>query len=228
MPVLSASPSTGGYEYQWALNGVAISGANNATYTATEPGEYTVTVSGPTDFDCVNYASITVEESGMPDGFDANVTTTAFSDNHQILAEATSSIPGVEFYYSLDNGDFTTNGLFTNVAPGLHYITITDGEGCWTEVVEVLVIDYPHFFTPNGDGVNDTWQIIGIEGISIIYIFDRYGKLLKQLDPDGPGWDGTYNGHMMPAGDYWFKIQYTEGSTTPTQKEFKAHFSIKR
>ena len=230
LPVLEASPNSGGYDYQWALNGVDIPGANTATYTATEPGEYTVTVSGPTDFDCVNYASITVEESGMPDGFDANVTTTAFADNHQILAEATSSIPGVEFYYSLDNGDFTTDGLFTDVAPGLHYITITDGEGCWSEIIEIFVIDYPHFFTPNGDGVNDTWHIIGQDAIpvSIIYIFDRYGKLLAQLDPDGAGWDGTYNGHAMPAGDYWFKIQYTEGDVTPTQKEFKAHFSIKR
>ncbi len=121
-------------------------------------------------------------------------------------------------------------GLFTDVAPGLHYITITDGKGCWSDTVEVLVIDYPHFFTPNGDGVNDTWHIIGQEGIpiSIIYIFDRYGKLLTQLDPDGAGWDGTYNGHAMPAGDYWFTIQYIEGQITPTEKEFKAHFSIKR
>ncbi|MGB1269828.1 MAG: T9SS type B sorting domain-containing protein, partial [Flavobacteriaceae bacterium] len=74
------------------------------------------------------------------------------------------------------------------------------------------------------------WKIIGQEGIPIstIYIFDRYGKLLSQLDPDGAGWDGTYNGHAMPAGDYWFTIQYLEGEITPTEKEFKAHFSIKR
>ena len=219
------------YDYQWSYNNVAIPGATNATYTATEAGVYTVSVSGPTDFDCVNYASVLVEESGMPDGFDANVTTTAFSDNHQIQATATSNIPGIEFYYTLDQ-DVETNmtGLFTDVAPGYHTVTITDGKGCWSEVVEVLVIDYPHFFTPNGDGINDTWHIIGQEGIpiSIIYIFDRYGKLLTQLDPDGAGWDGTYNGHMMPAGDYWFSIQYTEGTIAPTQKEFKAHFSIKR
>ena len=92
------------------------------------------------------------------------------------------------------------------------------------------MIGYPQFFTPNGDGINDTWQIIGIEGIPIsqIYIFDRFGKLLKQLDPDGIGWDGTYNGAEMPATDYWFKIIYLEGDTTPTQKEFTAHFSLKR
>ena len=122
------------------------------------------------------------------------------------------------------------SGVFDNVDPGLHTITIEDEAGCGRQVLEVLVIDYPKFFTPNGDGFNDTWQIIGIRGIPIsqLYIFDRYGKLLKQLDPDGEGWDGTYNGNEMPATDYWFKIIYIEGTINPTQKEFMAHFSLKR
>ncbi|MFD0963113.1 T9SS type B sorting domain-containing protein, partial [Pseudofulvibacter geojedonensis] len=82
-------------------------------------------------------------------------------------------------------------------------------------------------FSPNSDGANDTWMIHGIDGIPIsqIYIFDRFGKLLKQLDPDGAGWDGTYNGSPMPSTDYWFKIIYIENNQ---QKEFKANFSLKR
>ncbi|NQY43962.1 MAG: T9SS type B sorting domain-containing protein, partial [Legionellales bacterium] len=114
-------------------------------------------------------------------------------------------------------------------SPGIHIVTITDGQGCWSDPQEVMIVDYPHFFTPNGDGVNDTWKIIQQEGIPIsqIYIFDRFGKLLKQLDPDSAGWDGTYNGSQMPATDYWFKIVYIEGADS-TQKEFKAHFSLKR
>ena len=108
-------------------------------------------------------------------------------------------------------------------------LTITDGKGCWKDSVTVPVIDYPHFFTPNGDGINDTWKIIGQEGIPIsqIYIFDRFGKLLSQLDPNSSGWDGTYNGNQMPASDYWFKIMYIEGNDS-AQKEFRAHFSLKR
>ncbi|HET8810447.1 MAG TPA: T9SS type B sorting domain-containing protein, partial [Flavobacteriaceae bacterium] len=76
-------------------------------------------------------------------------------------------------------------------------------------------IDYPKFFTPNGDGYNDTWNIIGIsdQPNAQIYIFDRYGKLLKQLSPTGPGWDGTYNGRPMPSSDYWFRVQYIEPMT---------------
>ncbi|MGB0974121.1 MAG: T9SS type B sorting domain-containing protein, partial [Flavobacteriaceae bacterium] len=237
LPVLTAVTDSAAYDFQWSLNGVDIPGATESTYTVTQAGEYTVTISGPSDFDCINYATTTIVESGVPDGFDANVTTTAFANDHQIQAEATSNIPGITFYYTLDLDPNTgegveTNltGLFTDVTPGYHTVTITDGFGCWSDTVDVLVIDYPHFFTPNGDGVNDTWKIIGQEGIpiSIIYIFDRYGKLLKQIDPDGAGWDGTYNGHLMPAGDYWFTIKYIEGAVVPSEKDFKAHFSLKR
>ncbi|WP_394908110.1 T9SS type B sorting domain-containing protein, partial [uncultured Mesonia sp.] len=76
-----------------------------------------------------------------------------------------------------------------------------DKNGCGTTVREIAFIDYPKFFTPNEDGYNDTWNIIGLGEANIgakIFIFDRYGKLLKQLSPSGPGWDGTFNGKPMP------------------------------
>ncbi|MFA7446685.1 MAG: T9SS type B sorting domain-containing protein, partial [Flavobacteriaceae bacterium] len=86
------------------------------------------------------------------------------------------------------------------------------------------------------DGYHDRWNITGLNAFhnAEIYIFDRYGKLLKQLNPTGDGWDGTYNGTPLPASDYWFKVVYdepqtdSEGNITTKRKEFKAHFSIKR
>ncbi|MBY0486136.1 MAG: T9SS type B sorting domain-containing protein, partial [Flavobacteriaceae bacterium] len=57
-----------------------------------------------------------------------------------------------------------------------------------------------------------------------IYIFDRFGKLIKQISPDGAGWDGTYNGQPLPSTDYWFTVDYMES----IDKQFKAHFSLKR
>jgi large repetitive protein len=83
------------------------------------------------------------------------------------------------------------------------------------------------FFTPNNDGYHDTWNIIGIADnpTAKIYIFDRYGKLLKQLSPTGRGWDGTYNGRPMPSNDYWFRVEYREDGI---EKEFRGHFTLKR
>jgi len=72
---------------------------------------------------------------------------------------------------------------------------------------------YPQFFSPNGDGQNDTWTIINSDLLTqpaTIYIFDRSGKLLKQIVPGGIGWDGTYNGRQMPSSSYWFRAEFNE------------------
>ena len=84
----------------------------------------------------------------------------------------------------------------------------------------------PNTFTPNGDGYHDTWNIKGANSEfyskSIIHIFDRFGKLIKQIKPIGPGWDGTYNGQLAPSDDYWYSIQFDDGRSA------KGHFSLKR
>ncbi|WP_415711149.1 T9SS type B sorting domain-containing protein, partial [Flavobacterium branchiophilum] len=97
-------------------------------------------------------------------------------------------------------------------------------------ILDVETIDYPHFFTPNGDGFNDTWNITGLKSQpnTKIYIFDRNGKLLKQLSAtsvnQNEGWDGTLNGAQLPSTDYWFTVDYIEKTLA---KQFKAHFSLK-
>jgi valyl-tRNA synthetase len=107
-------------------------------------------------------------------------------------------------------------------------VTVQDLNGCQEATIEVYVVDYPLFFTPNGDGHNDTWNIFTLRETNPnakIYIFDRYGKFLKQIAPAGQGWDGTFNGQNLPSTDYWFTVEYKENDQTKT---FKAHFSLKR
>ena len=91
---------------------------------------------------------------------------------------------------------------------------------------KITIIDYPKYFTPNGDGYNDKWNIGGLTNTNID-IYDRYGKLIKQINTSNPGWDGTFNGQLLPATDYWFTIEYIEPNTNNT-KIFKSHFSLKR
>ena len=95
---------------------------------------------------------------------------------------------------------------------GVHIVTLRDKNGCGIVTTSVLVIDYPLCFTPNGDGYNDTWNIAGIatQPNAVVYIFDRFGELLKQLSPRGGGWNGTYNGVNLPTSDNWFSVEYNE------------------
>ena len=154
------------------------------------------------------------------------VVTDAFTQNQIVTITATNA---GNYLYQMDSGPFQTSPIFENVASGMHSITVKDVNDCSTPITDnnVLVIGYPKFFTPNGDSYNDTWNIVGLKDQlnSRIYIFDRYGKLLKDISPNGAGWDGNYTGHPMPATDYWFTVEYTEQGVT---KKFKSHFSLKR
>ncbi|OIQ29550.1 MAG: hypothetical protein BM564_04875, partial [Bacteroidetes bacterium MedPE-SWsnd-G2] len=121
------------------------------------------------------------------------------------------------------------SNIFEDVMSGDRTITVRDKQGCGEVSITVTVLDYPKYFTPNGDGYNDTWNIIGFanQGNAKIYIFDRFGKLLKQISPSGQGWDGTYNGNPLPTNDYWFTVEYDEPNTGE-RREFRAHMTLKR
>jgi len=176
---------------------------------------------------CIVIKEIDITVTTGPNSFDANVITPPFSDFHQILATAT----GIdEYLFSLDDGEFQSSGFFDNVNAGLHTITIIDSNTCFKEIIELVILDYPKFFTPNGDGINDCWNISSIDELVFanITIFNRFGKELFQFDQNSKGWDGLYKGKPLPADDYWFKIIYSEKKPKGVQREFIAHFSIKR
>ncbi|ALM48257.1 hypothetical protein AMR72_04690 [Flavobacterium psychrophilum] len=226
-----------GHTYLWYKDGVLLTDSDDSgSYIAKTGGVYTVVVTGPAPLECVSdeSAGFTVIESGQASAIGQGYyVTNYFSDNQTI----TVTIEGNgEYTYQLDNGPRQESPVFTNVSPGYHTVTVWDEKTdfpCQELILNgVSIVDYPNFFTPNGDGFHDTWNIIGLSGTgSVIYIFDRYGKLIKQISPDleSSGWDGTLNGTPVPATDYWFTVTYPEfdGTTTVT-KEFKSHFSLKR
>lgn len=108
-------------------------------------------------------------------------------------------------------------------------MTVRDINGCGESEAFVYVIDYPKYFTPNGDGYHDSWNINAVSNQvnAKIYIFDRLGKLIKEIRPSGTGWDGTYNGTLLPSSDYWFTLNYID-PTTANPEVLRAHFSLKR
>ncbi|QBZ98795.1 PKD-like domain-containing protein [Flavobacterium sangjuense] len=214
------------YDFEWYFNGGIISGAVNSSYEATEAGTYSVLVTN-TATGCKSVLTQAVVVASFPAlTIDTNQTL-AFSSYATVEVITTGG--NATLLYTLDDGPLQSSNIFTNVSPGPHRVTVTDSNGC-TNLTEIInIIGYPHYFTPNGDGIHDTWNIVGLGASARIYIFDRYGKLIKQISPTGEGWNGIYNGHLLPSDDYWFKVEYTEDiPTVGMNKVFTAHFTLKR
>tara|TARA_R110000868_G_scaffold81558_2_gene230768 strand:+ start:3564 stop:4991 length:1428 start_codon:yes stop_codon:yes gene_type:complete len=152
-------------------------------------------------------------------------------DSNNIRIEVEDPRGNGSYEYAINGGEFQDDPVFLDVPPGVNTVIINDKYGCGiTEPIEFLVVGYPKFFTPNGDGVHDDWNILGIETLTdpVVFIFDRYGKLLKQLDENST-WDGTYIGNPMPASDYWFRFEYAEQENgIIVAKTLQNHFSLKR
>jgi len=217
------------FVFEWTLDGAVLEGEIGNTITAVAGGVYEVTATEISSL-CSATASTTVTLSAPPINFSARLVDGAFSGNTtvEVLTEGIGT-----YEYSIEGPDgqvtpFQESNIFENVQAGSNLITIRDINGCGEVTFKFGVIDYDRFMTPNGDGFNDTWMIDAIASFDLtanIYIFDRYGKLLKQLSPLSEGWDGIYNGVPMPSSDYWFLIEYTEDDV---RKQFRNHFTLKR
>jgi gliding motility-associated-like protein len=121
-----------------------------------------------------------------------------FADAQQIVVTVVGGLGSYE--YQLNGGAYQTSNVFSIYEGGEYTIHVKDNLGCNDFTLTVTALNYPKFFTPNNDGYHDFWNIEGLTTANKaeIYIFDRYGKLLKQISPLGQGWDGSYNGTPMP------------------------------
>ena len=211
------------HHFAWT-NEAGVTVGTASTYQAILPGVFTLVATN----NATGCASIPVNVTVSPSepAIVAYEVSQDFSDNQSITVTATGQ--GNNFEYQLDNGPFQDSNVFEHVSSGIHNITVRDKNGCGSTTIQALVVNYPKYFTPNGDGYNDTWNIkdLSSQSNANITIYDRFGKILTQIKPNNSGWDGTYNGHLMPSDDYWFSVSYTDEHQV--NQEFKAHFAMKR
>ena len=223
-PLLETGLPIEGFTFLWSFNGTILPNEVGPSIVALQAGTYSVLVTELSS-GCSLETPVLVTPASPPVDYNVGLLNGAFAGEHVI--EATASGFG-SYQFSLDGGGPQDSGIFTGVTPGTHQVTITNIEGCGSITVDIGVVDYPRFMTPNNDGFNDLWNIIGIadyDPSARIYIFDRYGKLLKQLSPTSSGWDGTFKGNPMPSSDYWFRVEYLEEDVP---KAFTGHFTLKR
>ena len=199
------------------FDGVELSTIRN--FNVSDLGAYQLTVSQTTNgVRCENSQSFEVLSSGAPETMEVEVN--GFSDQIDITINATGTGP---FEYSVNGENYQASNEFV-VFPGEHTVFVRDLLECRVISEDVIAIGYQRFFTPNGDGNNEYWNIIGGELYpdSQVFIYDRYGKFLKQMSSTSKGWDGTMNGISLPESDYWFKYSYSDNQT------ITGHFTLKR
>ena len=143
-----------------------------------------------------------------------------YSTNQNISVKA-SFDEDVE--YSLNGIDFQNNNTFFNVEAGLYTIHIKNSNCGKIVTAQYIHFPIPSFFTPNGDGINDFFELKGIENYSnySVAVYNRYGKLLKQVLNRPLLWDGLFDNKPLPTDEYWYII-------TIEEKELSGHFSLKR
>lgn len=185
----------------------------------TSLGDFSLTVShSPTGLTCEKNVSFEVVSSGAPEDFTTEII--GFSDVAVIEVDVTGT---GDFEYGIDGENFQDSNRL-EVFPGTHTVYVRDKFLCRTLSKEVIALGFQKFFTPNGDGTHEYWNILGVENFpnSQIFIFDRQGKLIAQLSPESAGWDGTFQGVQVPSSDYWFRFINEDGTI------HSGHFSLKR
>ncbi len=199
-------------------------GTVGPSITVSQIGITNLTVTATNDYgtagQCTNTKNITVAISEPP-RID-HIETVDWTDNENSIT-VFSTDPSA-FEYSLDGNNFQDENTFTNLTPGLYTVSIKDKAGCGIVDKIVWLLYYPKFFTPNGDGINETWYIKNqqFEPDFTVEVYDRYGKLITNFRSNSMGWDGTYNGAQNFSTDYWFVVHRQDG------RVHKGHFTLKR
>ncbi len=229
IPVVNAK---GNYAYEWRdETGNIISTESYADVFS--GGSFNVIARS--SLGCESFpVSFSVAESNVAEITLEDLTIVDASENNTITINNNSNNLGIgDYEFALDDEDgyYQDTPFFDRVQPGSHMIYVRDKSGCGVTSIEVFILGFPKFFTPNSDGYNDFWQVEGLgsdfnTNESKIIIYDRYGKLIKQLTAKSGAWDGTLNGQLLPNSDYWFVAELVKLSGE--LKTYRGHFSLIR
>ena len=210
---ITLTADSGFPSYLWST------GETTASIIVTIPNTYTVTIENADG--CSKVKTFTVIGSEIATITSININD--FSDNNfiEIIAAGNG-----DYVYSIDGVHYQPSPIFYNLSELEYTAYVKDKNGCGTATQVFYLLQIPKFFTPNGDGFNETWNIRNLSkrgfNQTIISVFDRYGKLLKQFSGNSLGWDGNYNGKQLLADDYWFTI------SNANKELFLGHFTLKR
>lgn len=207
------SADSGFVSYLWNT------GATTETISVSTQGTYTVEIENTNGCKKTKTFTVIVSEIATID----DIVITGFDD--QSSAEIIVSGSG-GYLFSLDGINYQVSNVFTQLNSNEHTVFVYDENQCGIATKNFTTLMIPKYFTPNGDGIHEKWNLKGIKlgtnEQTIVSVFNRFGKLIKQFLLIGEGWDGTLNGTPLPADDYWFIVNLDNNQT------LRGHFTLKR
>ena len=229
---LNAPDVADGYRwYKQDANGDFVLISDTADVQLSEEGLYRYEAYNNTSdpefsIECASSSEFTVVTSEIGNILGANVTDNSFGLTIEIFVEGSG-----DYEYALDdiNGPYQDSNYFSNASEDTSIGYVRDKNGCGIAQLNIEIYiqpeGFPKYFTPNDDGFNDYWQYKPSSDdnfqLEVIYIFDRYGKLLKTLSPLSIGWNGRLNDKRLYTSDYWYKAVTTNGDN------IFGHFALK-
>lgn len=185
--------------------------------TIDAPGTYTITVG---ENDCSATKTFIVITPDPPVITSVDIQDLTAAENIVVV----NFIGTGNYEFSLNGTAFQDSPYFSGVAAGPYTVYMRDKFGCGDTSTKITVVNFPKFFTPNNDGINEFWTIPSLKDQpnALINIFDRFGKLIVQFKGNSRGWDGKLDAKDLPSNDYWFSAVLENGKT------IKGHFTLKR
>jgi len=229
------NPQNERFVYEWKnSNGDIISNIESADITSA--GNYKIKATKTDGTECRRIIDFQVDASIIATITINDITVIDDADNNSISINNTNQNLGIGNYkYALENSkgnivrDYQFETIFENLEGDIYTVLVRDENGCGDSTpIQVPVVEFMKFFTPNGDGTKDRWILKGANTTffpnSEINIFNRFGKLVGKIPLNSQGWDGTSNDKLLPSNDYWFSAKLIDLKGNIREKT--GHFSL--
>ncbi|AUC81400.1 T9SS type B sorting domain-containing protein [Lacinutrix sp. Bg11-31] len=207
---------------EFSLNGIGSQASNVFTNVDYASGaEHYVEVTHTNG--CVQYTDFFTIENYQP----LSLILVEGDEPGEIIAQTTGGTG--DYTYTLNNTNYGSTNEYIVTEAGTYIVFVTDSYGCQAEAkikIEFIGPCMSNYFSPNGDGITDTWAPGCVEDFPNLTfdIFDRYGRKVATYRV-GQYWDGRYNGTELPTGDYWYVVKT---NSTLLDKEYVGHFTLYR
>lgn len=220
---ITVSVSGGTTPYTYSLNEYMTEGSVDNNLTALSAGHHTVYITDAKG--CMARAETIIgsPEKLLGDYEIVNISCKEATDG-EIHVSAQGGHP--PYYVTTDavnDQPIAENPVIANLKSGIYHIIITDESGCAFSLKNIRIpenlhecVHIPNVFTPNDDGINDTWEITHIEMYpdARIFVFNRWGQKMYEGDGTSEYWNGEYRGKKVPAGTYFYVVALGEGHNT--------------